>query len=283
MPGTQTLLAERRSLLGDPRLRGRALARAHADLMDRWLGELLGDQEGVAVVAVGGYGRRQLCPASDLDVVLVHRGRRDVARLAESLWYPIWDAHLALDHSVRTVREALAVAGDDLKVALGLLDTRYVAGEADLAGDLVARVHQQWRRQAKRLLPVLDEACQERHRREGEVAFLLEPDLKAGRGGLRDLGALRAAGLGAPILPDPGADLDRAEATLVTARVELHRQAGRSLDRLLLQEQDGVARALDLPDSDALMAQVAEAARAVTWAGDDAWRRIRSWLAGPRG
>src|ERR1051325_9763397 len=85
---------------------------ARSDEADRWLAELLGDVEGAALVAVGGYGRRQLSPGSDLDVVLLHDGSRDnaaVAELADSIWYPIWDAKVKLDHSVRTIAEARAV------------------------------------------------------------------------------------------------------------------------------------------------------------------------------
>ncbi len=88
------------------------------------------------MVAVGGYGRRELCPGSDLDVVLVHWGVKDVKSVAERLWYPVWDAGVGLDHSVRTVKEAVAVASEDLKAALGLLDARLVAGDAELAADL---------------------------------------------------------------------------------------------------------------------------------------------------
>ena len=78
----------------------------------------------VALVAVGGYGRYELCPHSDLDVVLLHRGRSDIGEVADRVWYPIWDAGVALDHSVRTVKEAAQVAGSDVRAALGLIDAR---------------------------------------------------------------------------------------------------------------------------------------------------------------
>ncbi|MGH9129939.1 MAG: [protein-PII] uridylyltransferase [Acidimicrobiales bacterium] len=284
----ETFAEDRRALLADPCLRGLELARAHADLVDSWLAGLLGDEAGVALVAVGGHGRRELFPASDLDLVLVHRGRRSIAAIAaiaERVWYPVWDAHLALDHSVRTVREALAVARDDLKAALGLLDARFVAGDPDLAADLVERSRRQWRDGARRNLGLLEAMCAERHENEGELAFLLEPDIKEAKGGLRDLTAIRAMAAGAPILGPSLAEVEPALAqsarVLSDVRVELHRQSGR--DRLLLQEQDAVAAALDVADADVLMAQVAGAARTLAWACDDAWRRVRSWLAGPRG
>ena len=72
---------------------------------DRWLASLLGDEARVALVAVGGYGRRELLPGSDLDVLLLHAGRPDISVLADRIWYPIWDSGTRLDHAVRTPRE----------------------------------------------------------------------------------------------------------------------------------------------------------------------------------
>ncbi|MGH9153672.1 MAG: [protein-PII] uridylyltransferase, partial [Acidimicrobiales bacterium] len=245
---------------------------------------LLGDEHGLALVAVGGYGRRELCPFSDLDVVLVHDGgRRAVRAVAERIWYPVWDAGVGLDHSVRTVKEALAVADDDLKAALGLLDARLVAGDAGLAADLVERARRQWARRAGRVLPALAAAVVERHARFGEVAFLLEPELKEGRGGLRDVHALRAAALATPVVDPDVEALLVAHDVVLSVRVELHRRTGKALDRLLLQEQDGVAAALGYADADALMADVAAAGRTIAFAGDDAWRRVASARAGPKG
>ena len=113
---------------------GPALRTALVELYDRELAALLGDPgPGVALVAVGGLGRREVAPGSDLDLVLVHDGRADVAAVADALWYPVWDTGVGLDHSVRTVAEAVAVAADDLKAALGLLDARHVAGDPALS------------------------------------------------------------------------------------------------------------------------------------------------------
>lgn len=239
----------------------------------------------MALVAVGGYGRRELCPASDLDVVLVHGGggATAVQAVAERIWYPIWDAGVGLDHSVRTVKEAMSVAAGDLKAALGLLDARLVAGDADLATDLAERARRQWVKGAARWLPLLAESVTTRHGRFGEVAFLLEPQLKEGRGGLRDVHALRAAALATPVVDGGGAPVDAAHDTLLSVRVELHRRVGKALDRLLLQEQDAVAASLGCADADTLMAAVSSAARTIARTGDDAWRRVASARAGPRG
>ena len=101
-----------RDLVADDSLGGLAFAAAYSDAADTWMRELLGDTPGVALLAVGAYGRSELCPASDLDLVLIHDGKRsrDVGAIADRIWYPIWDSGIALDHSVRTVREARAVA-----------------------------------------------------------------------------------------------------------------------------------------------------------------------------
>jgi [protein-PII] uridylyltransferase len=249
---------------------------------DRWLTSLLGDENDVALVAVGGYGRQELCPASDLDVVLLHRGRKDIAKVADRIWYPIWDEGVKLDHSVRTVKEALAVADQDLKVMLGLQTARLVAGDAELATVVAAEARSHWQRGAKRWLPALADHTDARHAKFGEVAFLLEPDLKEGRGGLRDCHAIQLAHLASAVVPAPPAELADAHDTLLSARVELHRRSGRAADVLRLEEQDDVAAALGC-DADVLMAQVAASARAIAWASDDTWHRVESWIAGPKG
>ena len=144
---------------------------------------------------MGAYGRQEPAFGSDLDLVLVHDGKRDdgqIAEIADAVWYPIWDDGIALDHSVRTIAEATEVADEDFKAALGLLDARYVAGDAELATSLVSQIRGRWRARAAKRLPELAEAVAARHRTAGEVAFLLEPDIKEGRGGLRDVEAQRA-------------------------------------------------------------------------------------------
>ena len=87
-----------------------------------------GPAAGVALVAVGGYGRGELAPHSDLDVVLVHDDDVEIGELGSTLWYPLWDAGFVLGHSTRTVKEALALADRELDALTALLDTRLVAG-----------------------------------------------------------------------------------------------------------------------------------------------------------
>ena len=271
--------AQRAALLADPGLRGGALSAALVELYDGWLAGLLGEPgAGVALVAVGGLGRREVAPGSDLDLLLVHAGRSDVSAVADALWYPVWDSGVSLDHAVRTVEQALAVAADDLKAALGLLDARHVAGDRALSADLLSRTRAAWRAASSRRLPELRDAVAARASSEGEVAFLLEPDLKSSRGGLRDVHALQALAA-AQVADPPDAAVQAAQRVLLDTRTELHRRTAgggrRVVDRLLLQEQDAVAAALGHADADALMAEVAGAARTISYASDTTWRRLR--------
>ena len=115
-------------------LRAEALPALLSEAADTFLADLLehatqGKNSGYALIAVGGYGRSALCPGSDLDVVLLHRRRRHVERIADAIWYTVWDTGLHLDHCVRTRSEAIEMAGSDMKVVLGLLDARHIAGD----------------------------------------------------------------------------------------------------------------------------------------------------------
>ncbi len=240
-------------------------------------------------MAVGGYGRGELCPQSDVDVVLLHDGRAgrdggEVGDVAGRLWYPVWDAGYKLGHAVRSVGEALGLAQENLDTATSLLDARHLAGDEAMSTGLAVRARGQWQKRARKWLAALAESVDRRHDRYGEVAFLLEPDLKEGRGGLRDVHALWWAEAAKLILfPVDRDEIDRAYGVLLDARVELHRQTNRATNQLLLQEQDAVAAALRDPDADALMGRLATAARTVAWTSDDTWTRIRSSLTGPLG
>lgn len=196
-----------------------------------------------------------------------------MASLADRIWYPIWDLGLDLDHSVRTPAEARKTAGEDLKVQLGLLDARHLAGDLGLTAGLRTAVLADWRNQAPKRLPELQELCAERAERQGELQFLLEPDLKEARGGLRDATALRA--VAASWLADaPREGLADARRRLLDVRDALHLTTGRATDRLSLQEQDQVAAELGLLDADTLLRQVYEAARVVSYASDVTWREV---------
>lgn len=280
-PGPGGYAAARLRLLSEKERSGPSRRAFLARLTDDWLTGLFAAAaadtgvRGAALVAVGGYGRGELSPRSDLDLLLLHDGSDPaaVAALADRIWYPVWDLGLALDHSVRTPAEARSTAAEDVKVQLGLLDARPVAGDLGLVAALRTSVLADWRNQAPRRLPELDALCRERAERQGELQYLLEPDLKEARGGLRDVTALGA--VAASWLADaPREGLAEARRVLLDVRDALHLSTGRATDRLALQEQDQVAAELGLLDADTLLRQVYEAARTVSYAGDVTWREV---------
>ncbi len=277
----------RAQLLGRTGVPGPARRRALARLTDSWLGELATSAGvnvgGVALVAVGGYGRGELSPYSDLDLVLLHSSETPPSyaqMLAERLWYPIWDSKVKLDHSVRSVGGARQIAQVDLPVMLGMLDLRHIAGDPELATLLRRRVLADWRADAKERLPQLETSCQERAERSGDMAFSTEPNLKESRGGLRDLVVMRA--VAASWLADcPHQGLEEARSDLLDVRDALHLSAHRRTDRLNIQDQDGVAKALEYPSRDALLTKVAGIGRTVALAADLTWYRVRRAIDAP--
>ncbi len=271
----------------DRSLQGLPYCHAHTDLIESWLAELwsyateVADSQGLALVAIGGQGRREVAPFSDLDLLLLTA--KDVAAevVAEKLWYPIWDSGLKLGHSVRTVRDTLALAGEDLETATALLTARHLNGNPELTAELVEKAAGNWRKKGRKWLAELSESVKIRHASSSEVAFALEPDLKSGRGGLRDVHALTwAQAAGAELAPEVHESLLDPYAELTRFRVELHRAQARPGDRLLLQEQDNVASRLGFDDADALMRDVAAAGRSVAFASDEAWFDINAALSG---
>jgi [protein-PII] uridylyltransferase len=240
--------------------------------------------DGVALGAVGSVGRRDASPCSDLDLLLVHDGRgrsaEDLTRLAERLWYPIWDAGLDLDHSVRSLAQCRQVASKDLPAAVGLLDLRPVAGDALVVHRATSALLTDWRAAARRRLPELLSSTKQRAERHGELAYLLEPDLKEARGGIRDAVVLSA--LAATWLTDrPHGSVDHAYEHLLDVRDALQVVTRRHTNRLLLADQDDVAQLLGMGDADDLLASVAEAGRVISYALDTTVRNARQALSRP--
>jgi [protein-PII] uridylyltransferase len=307
----------RAELVADQQLRGAAFGAALAHLVDRVLGDAFADLAGAsswAVVAMGSYARRELAPGSDVDVMLLHDGARrgaPGADAAAALWYPLWDAGFTLGQSVRSVKEALAVADDDLDALTALLDLRLVHGARSLAADLSRRVRELAPRRRDRVIGALAAAASGRLDHPGPVAEMLEPDLKNGGGGLRDV---QGPGWAGWVLPgdddgdgtdaldgagwDGGVarlvargyldarDVERlrvARARFLDARVALHRVGNGRSDRLPLQDQDAMAALLGAADADDLVRGLGESARAVVWITRDLWERLLATKVGPAG
>lgn len=227
---------------------------------------------GFAIVAIGSLGRREMLPHSDLDLLLLHDGKQvgTVAWVAEQLWYPLWDANVRLDHSVRTVIEALQVADADIVANLGLLDARHIAGDERLSAQLIEGVRSRWRSGIRFRYDELVETTRERWQRCGEIAHRAEPDLKGGRGGLRDvqlLDALSVAQLADSITVGgahgPMSSPGRAVRTLLDVRTELHRISGRGDDVLMSRNADDISVALRLVDRCDLARRLSDAAEAI--------------------
>ena len=235
-----------------------------AAVCDSFLGELAAGEGRIALVAVGGYGRQEMGPHSDMDVVLLHEPRVNVERLTETIWYPVWDSRVALDYSVRTVAQAMRTAAADPRVLIGMLDARLVVGSEALFVSLERQVAERFRSQLEHYRGVFRAQAEERRQESGELAFLLEPDLKEAHGGLRDI-----VNLAHLLRVDPGQmggpdALSAHRDFLLRVRNLLQARARRAQNRLLLQDQDYAAEAAGFQDADDLMARLAETGRFVS-------------------
>jgi [protein-PII] uridylyltransferase len=262
-----------RSASADARLRS---------LWDQAAAGLESPTAGAALVAVGGYGRGELSPCSDLDVVLLADDGYDeklLCALAERLWYPLWDDNVALDHSVRTESELRSAASDDLRVALGVLDMRHVAGDPTLTLGARSTVLTDWRRAAKRRLPELASHSRARWSRIGDLAHTTTPDLKEGHGGMRDVTLLRAL-LASWLVDVPAAELDRLNAGLLEVRDALQETTRRRTDRLVVDYIAEVAARCGQPDAESMRSALMTTGRAIAHLASVALRNV-DWMLTP--
>lgn len=272
----------RQSVLADTKLRGVRLTHALCQATDDWLRKIWADACGsvkvskrVALVAVGGYGRGELAPFSDLDLMLVHDGAKNIDDFASKIWYPIWDSGTKLGHSVCTVKQAVELAKIELDAATALLSVRLLAGDESLANELSAEGIKTWKASASLRLPQLMQRVRDRQHENGEVAFLLEPNLKEGYGGLRDIHALMwAEAAGVEITRSDRDALNAGRDVLMAVRVALHRHVGRAVEVMHLEDQDSVAILCGYRNADALVAALSNAGRSVAWVGDEVWARV---------
>lgn len=264
--GTSAAYCEQRSaLLARGDVAGARRRRLLADLTDTWLAGLFdaaAPGQGVALAAVGGLGRRDLAPEGDLDLLLLHEPGCDIQDAAAGVWYPVWDSGVPLDHAVRTLAETRAVARSDVRVLLGLLDLRHLAGDADLTARVRSSVLADYRAAAFVRLPQVFGHARQRAVRVGLLASMLQPDVKEAAGGLRDLQVLRAVAA-SWLAPVPWATVEGPRERLLDVRDALHLVTGREVSRLDHQEQDEVAKRLGYADSDALLRDVSAAGRTI--------------------
>lgn len=266
--------------------RGRSYCRALSDITDAWVIGLFDDairehptKHRVALLAVGGYGRGELAPYSDLDLLIVHDARSrkvsaEIEPIASAMWYPLWDAGVKLGHAVRRVNEQIDLIDGDLDSATALLTARTLAGDREIADDVIARGRLTWESHRTTFLSLLRERMRDRQSASADVAYRLEPDLKAGHGGLRDVQTVWwAMASGLDVIEQDLTDLDECYDTLLRARVALHQATGRPGEVMRLEDQDATATAGGWSDADAMMADVAAAGRTVSWVCDENWSR----------
>jgi [protein-PII] uridylyltransferase len=218
----------------------------------------------VALVAVGGYGRSTLGLNSDVDVVFLCDDSDDpfVGALAEGLLYPLWDLGVDIGHAVRSIDETLRLAREDIRTTTTLIDFRRVAGSGSLLDDLERGAREQvFEPYLVEFLAALEQDTGTRHRRFGGSLYLLEPDVKQGRGGLRDMDVAEWAARArwgarneqdyvrtGALLAREVRELEDAGEMLWRVRNLLHLRAGRQQDRLTFGDQEDISQELGFID-----------------------------------
>jgi [protein-PII] uridylyltransferase len=286
------------------------LERCVASCFERAAGRGARAPRGLALAAVGSFGRGAVAVRSDADLMVVVDPRaidaRQASDFAEALLYPMWDATLAVGHQVLSAADAVELAQKDLATATALLDLRWLSGDEGLVKDLIVRSSAGLFAESElsAFIERLEAEVAGRHARFGGSVYLLEPDVKSGAGGLRDLDCVRWAararyrvGDASPDGAGPQAtwvelvrlgvlvareahEISVAEEHLWRVRNRLHSRAGRKSDRLGFEEQEAIAMAMGYGDDRAraaerLMQDHYLHARAITRARESLFERLR--------
>ncbi|RNE49432.1 [protein-PII] uridylyltransferase [Corynebacterium alimapuense] len=215
--------------------------------------------EHCSLVATGSLARGEMTGFSDLDLILLHPDSVEVTSAElEALWYPIWDAKYRLDHAVRTPEDCAGILGEESTAALAVLEMRHLWGDPALTHRTRDLARRRWRSEIQGNFDDLVATSAARWRRAGSVVNMTHPDIKHGRGGLRDIDLLRALALAN--LCDATA-LTEERLLLLNVRTLLHEQAHRLRDILDPEFAEDIAGELGMPDRYALAAEIADAAR----------------------
>ncbi|MGF6860358.1 [protein-PII] uridylyltransferase [Rhodobacteraceae bacterium MBR-64] len=220
--------------------------------------------ERIALLAVGGYGRAEMAPHSDIDLLFLTPWKvtGGTETIIESVLYILWDLRLKVGHASRTIRDCIRLAKEDITIRTALLEKRFLTGNADLAEDLHERLWQElFRTTGPEFIEAKLAERAERHKRQGGQRYVLEPNIKEGKGGLRDLQTLywiakylhrveQAAELvdQGMFTPEEYEGFRAAETFLWAVRCHLHLIAGRAMDQLTFDLQVEVAERMGYTD-----------------------------------
>jgi len=254
-------------------LSGQVLLERHTQLVDSFLIQNFLDQnelgEDMTLVALGGYGRKELFPYSDIDLMLIYapRAAKHLDTMTEKVFYPLWDAGLEVGHAVRTVRDCIVDAGRDFFFQVALLDARFLAGSEKLFDTLIKKFKKKFvEGRRSKFINEMKEHRIERHRRFGMHGYLLEPHIKESRGGFRDIQAILWTGqvvFGFKDFADmeeaglfnrqEREDFEAARNQLTRIRNRLHYISGRKNDQLFFEHQEDMAEAFDFKKNKGLL------------------------------
>lgn len=246
-------------------LSGQPLLKDQSRLVDEFLADCLNDidvkgaADSVALVALGGYGRQELFPYSDVDLMILYRPKfkRQIGAVADGILYPLWDTGLEVGHGVRTVKESMRHGRDDFFFQVALVDARLIAGSRELFDELQSAYRKNFVDGCRReFVETMKLFRSERRKRFGAHSYLLEPHIKEGKGGLRDIQAMMwtakvvfglngldgvvAAGI---LLAREGEEFSESWNMLVKVRNRLHYISRRKNDQLYFEHQEEITAA----------------------------------------
>jgi [protein-PII] uridylyltransferase len=242
-------------------------ARARSVAVDELVASLiaaLGGEGRAAAVALGSYGRQQLTPASEIELLVLHDGGLTSQQVTEAVWYPLFERKLQLEPALRSVAEYTREVQHSTVGLLSLLDARLIAGERSLFDELAQNTTAPLRHDRVGLRRRVAPLVQRRHAGHPAVTVSAVPDVLNGRGGLRDLQALHW------LDPSPDQRIERATDFLLTLVSTAEEQLGHAHHRLTPRVQDRVAPTMGYASADALMADVYSHARWIAFALDGA-------------
>lgn len=256
-------------------LSGHELLERHTQAVDAFVREHFEKAAGsingkVAIVALGGYGRKEFFPFSDIDLLLLHdwRSASSMQELSEAILYPLWDSGFDVGHSVRNIKNAIRFAREDFIFQVALLDARLLAGSAELFDKLQLKYQKKiLEGHRHEFVRTMQEYMSERREKYGCHSYLLEPHIKESKGGMRDIQAILWTAKAVFGLKDI-ADIENSAMItaqdrdsfliswnmLIRIRNRLHYLSRRKNDQLVFEYQEEMASAFGFKDKDGQLA-----------------------------